>query len=464
MRLYIKWNIFVCFFFFCFFYSPSLSLFFLSFSLSFSLHVLVFVSSYCSILSVVVVVFAPAIKQSSLYIQKRKRRKTGRYGVFFFFLARLSALTMLYRSAVPVPADALLQRNVEFARGAWRAGLRPDQREAHQLRVVEIEFPLLSRDTVQVKCGNTVATAAVTCDLVEPMPFRPKHGFFEVHARQLLHERDPLDQPREVKQLSMYLTRLLAGSVVETEGLCVIPGRRVWSIDAEVIIWNNDGNIHDVAQWAVMAALQHVRRPELTIRGDEVVLHPPHERDPVPLSLHHVPLSFTFAVCANPQQVRLAARAAALRRADAGLASAAKDGGDHEAEEEAPSWSSEALQVVVDPSLEEAAAAACTVSVAVNAEGHICSLEKAHGCDVSIEYLQQCMDIALQLAQPLLRQMKESMEAHDVKRRAAVRSQFLWAQQRLGIKAAAATASMAATSATKQPQDEQAVKKSRTET
>ncbi|KPI85571.1 putative exosome complex exonuclease RRP45 [Leptomonas seymouri] len=364
---------------------------------------------------------------------------------------------MQYRSAVPVPADALMQRNVEFARTAWRAGLRPDQRESNQLRVIEIEFPLLSRDMVQVRCGNTVATATVTCDLVEPMSFRPKHGFFEVHARQLLHERDPLSQPKEVKQISMFLNRLLSGSVVETEGLCVIPGRRVWSIAAEVMILNNDGNIHDVAQWAVMAALQHVRRPELTIRGDDVIVHPPHERDPVPLSLHHLPLSFTFAVCANPQQVQLAARAAALLRAGAGPAGAASSAKDCNAEEEgrnsveASAWSSEALRVVVDPSLEEAAAAACTVSVAVNAEGHVCSLEKAEGCNVSIDYLEECMNTAIQLTHPLLTQIKESMEAHDVKRKEAVRSQFLWAQQRLGIQAAA------------QPEDGQVTKKAKAE-
>ncbi|CBZ27123.1 exosome complex exonuclease RRP45 homolog,putative [Leishmania mexicana MHOM/GT/2001/U1103] len=344
---------------------------------------------------------------------------------------------MLYRTAVPVPGDALVQRNLEFTRTAWKAGLRPDQREANQLRVVEMDFPLLSRDVVQVKCGNTVATATVSCDLVEPSPYRPKHGFFEVHARQLLHERDPLDQLKEIKRISMYLTRLLSGSVLETEGLCVIPGRRVWSIDAEVIIVNNDGNVQDVAQWAVMAALQHVRRPELTIRGEDVVVHPPHERDPVPLPLHHIPLSFTFAVCANPQEVQLAVRAATLRRAQGsrgGAPSGANaDEGDGEAKD--LGWSSDALQVVVDPSLEEAAAAACTVSVAVNGEGYVCSLEKADGCDVSIAYLGQCMETATKLTQALLMQMKESMEAHNAKRTEAVRSQFLWAQQRRGIQA-----------------------------
>ncbi|KAG5505523.1 hypothetical protein GH5_03552 [Leishmania sp. Ghana 2012 LV757] len=344
---------------------------------------------------------------------------------------------MLYRPAVPVPADALVQRNLEFTRAAWKAGIRPDQREANQLRVVEIDFPLLSRDVVQVKCGNTIATATVSCDLVEPSPYRPKHGFFEVHARQLLHERDPLDQSKEIKRIGMYLSRLLCGSVLETEGLCVIPGRRVWSIDAEVIIVNDDGNVQDVAQWAVMAALQHVRRPELTIRGDEVVVHPPHERDPVPLPLHHIPLSFTFAVCANLQEVQLAVRAATLRRAQAPLAGASSgaNGGEDDVHEKELAWSSDALQVVVDPGLEEVAAAACRVSVSVNGEGHVCSLEKGDGCDVSIAYLERCMEAAAKLAQALLAQMKESMEAHNAKRREAVRSQFLWAQQRRGIQA-----------------------------
>ncbi|KAG5505031.1 hypothetical protein JKF63_04478 [Porcisia hertigi] len=344
---------------------------------------------------------------------------------------------MLYRATVPVPADALVHHNVEFTRTAWKAGLRPDQREANQLRVVEIDFPLLSRDVVQVKCGNTVATATVSCDLVEPSPYRPKHGFFEVHARQLLHERDPLDQSREIKRISMYLTRLLSGSVLETEGLCVIPGRRVWSIDAEVIIMNNDGNVQDAAQWAVMAALQHVRRPELTIRGDDVIVHPPHERDPVPLPLHHIPLSFTFAVCANPQEVELARRAAMLRHARAPRAgtSLGANADEGDSEERGLDWSSDALQVVVDPALEEAAAAACTVSVAVNGEGLVCALEKAEGCDVSMVYLEQCMKVATHLTRALLTQMKESMEAHHLKRKEAVRSQFLWAQQRRGIQA-----------------------------
>lgn len=343
---------------------------------------------------------------------------------------------MLARPAVPVPASALIHHNAVFAKQAWRYGLRPDRREADQLRVVEFDCPLLSRNYVQVRCGGTVASASVSCDLVEPSPYKPKHGFFDIRARQVLNEKDPLEQPREVKQLGMFLSRLLTGSVLDTEGLCVLPGRRVWAVAVEVVVMNDEGNIRDVAEWAVMAALQHVRRPELTIRGDEVVIHPPHERDPVPLSLHHIPLSFTFAVCTDPQALQLKARSTALQR----RGGAPSHGGSSAAaapdkEEEVVEWSNDALTVVVDPTTEEMAAAACTICIAVNGEGQMCAMEKGEGCDVQLPVLQECMAKAHLLSAALMAQMKESLLAHEAKRKDVLRSQFLWAQQRSGIQA-----------------------------
>ena len=33
----------------------------------------------------------------------------------------------------------------------------------------------------------------------------------------------------------------------------------------------------------------------MTLRGDEVTVHPPSERDPIPLAVHHHPVCSTFA-------------------------------------------------------------------------------------------------------------------------------------------------------------------------
>ncbi|KEG06061.1 putative ribosomal RNA processing protein 45, partial [Trypanosoma grayi] len=191
------------------------------------------------------------------------------------------------RAAQIIASPALRQREVEFTKSAWLAGLRPDQRKPQQLRDVTVEFPLLSRDVVCVRCGGTVVTAAVACTLVEPYPYRPKHGMLEFSVRQPHTERDSTGRAAELKKLAAFLERLLkAGGAIDTESLCVLPGRRVWSLRVDVVVLNDDGNAADAAAWAAVAVLLHYRRPEVTVRGDTVTLHAPHEREPVPLALH----------------------------------------------------------------------------------------------------------------------------------------------------------------------------------
>lgn len=39
----------------------------------------------------------------------------------------------------------------------------------------------------------------------------------------------------------------------------------------------------------------HFRKPDVTVIGDEVTVHSVDERVPIPLSIHHIPISITFA-------------------------------------------------------------------------------------------------------------------------------------------------------------------------
>ncbi|CCW66346.1 unnamed protein product [Phytomonas sp. Hart1] len=330
---------------------------------------------------------------------------------------------MFYRPVLPIPAETLLRRNAQFTREAWRMGVRHDQREANQLRHLTIEFPFLTRDVTLVRCGDTTGTATVTCDLVEPSPFRPKHGFLEFHVRQLLHERDSLAKPKEIKKISRFLERLFKNSVLDPEGLCVLPGRRVWSLSVEILIVNDDGNALDVAQWSAITALQHFRRPEITIRGDHITLHSPHERDPVPLSLHHIPLSCSYAVTTG------GASGQSHHRTTGSRPGTTVDPN----EKRTTRATDEGLLLVVDPSLEEEAAAASKVVVAVNAEGVVCALEKDEGCDVTWPLLNECIEITNRLVPRILDEMKTAMIAHEVRCKEAFKEQFLWAQQREGV-------------------------------
>lgn len=86
---------------------------------------------------------------------------------------------------------------------------------------------------------------------------------------------------------------------MDTESLCIISGQKCWHVRASVHFINHDGNLVDAACIAVIAALCHFRRPELTVVGEEVTVHPVEERVPVPLSILHMPICVTFSFFNN---------------------------------------------------------------------------------------------------------------------------------------------------------------------
>ena len=59
------------------------------------------------------------------------------------------------------------------------------------------------------------------------------------------------------------LDRIIRHSnALDTESLCILKGVSCWSIRADVHIIDYDGNITDAACIAIMAGLQHFRRPD----------------------------------------------------------------------------------------------------------------------------------------------------------------------------------------------------------
>ena len=56
-----------------------------------------------------------------------------------------------------------------------------------------------------------------------------------------------------------------------------------------------DGGLVDASCIAVIAALQHFRRPDVSVEGEDVVVYTLTERVPVPLSMLHHPLCVTLS-------------------------------------------------------------------------------------------------------------------------------------------------------------------------
>jgi len=89
---------------------------------------------------------------------------------------------------------------------------------------------------------------------------------------------------------------------IDREALCILAGERVWHLRIAIHALADAGSLLDCASLACAAALRHFRRPEVEFLGaDDVIVHPPELRAPVPLALHHTPYCITFAFYRAPE-------------------------------------------------------------------------------------------------------------------------------------------------------------------
>ena len=65
---------------------------------------------------------------------------------------------------------------------------------------------------------------------------------------------------------------------IDVESLCITSGLRVWTIRVDVHVLNYGGNIIDASSVAATAALLHFRRPDVSVCGEDFVIHSPSER------------------------------------------------------------------------------------------------------------------------------------------------------------------------------------------
>lgn len=301
--------------------------------------------------------------------------------------------------------SARLDLEVQFVQKAWSQRLRTDKRLFQQLREVSVSFPTDDRGTCVVQLGQTSVMASVVCEVVEPSDAGGgKNGFLDFNVKYATRGLNMERRSTVVEVTRMLEAIIKTSKALDVEALCLIPGQYVWSVRVDVTILNEAGNVTDAAAWATMAALQHTRREEVSVHGDDIIIHPAHERNPIPLSIHHFPLAFTCALIGSTG------------------ATAGSTGG-------APV----AVDFVIDPTTAETAACAGFVTVALNHELQVCDTHKYGVADVSYPLIRECIAAARSLVPQLAALMKEAMATDEQKRIDASKAQFLWAKKRLGV-------------------------------
>ncbi|KAI7898841.1 ribosomal protein S5 domain 2-type protein [Cokeromyces recurvatus] len=266
---------------------------------------------------------------------------------------------------------------VNFLLEALREGRRVDGREVYDMRSLEITLGT-DYGHVEVQLGRTRVAANVSAEVVRPYPDKPTEGQL-IFNTEISPMAAPFFEVGSRSEDEVLISRLIEKSLrrsraIDTEGLCIVAGEKVWQIRVDLLFLDHDGNLVDCASIAAITALLHFRRPDVTVSGEEVTIHPIDQRNPVPLSIHHIPICITFAFFDKGERL------------------------------------------VVDPNYLENQAKEGDMTITMNIHREICCLSKAGGIPLEMDQVLRCSQIAIIKVNEIDELIKKVLEEDKEKR------------------------------------------------
>ena len=211
---------------------------------------------------------------------------------------------------------------------------RLDGRGLLDTRDIKIEQGLIERAEGSARCflGKTEVLCGVKVETGEPFPDTPNDGVMTVNA-ELVPIASPNFEPGPPDEKSIELARVVDRGIreshaIDTEKLCIEPGKKVFVVFVDVYVLNHDGNLIDVSALAAMAALLNTKMPNYEINDGELKIKQGYT--PLPMKSH--PITVTVAKIDN--------------------------------------------HLLVDPWLEEESVMDARITMAFNEEGNICAVQK----------------------------------------------------------------------------------------
>uniref|UniRef100_H3CG73 Exosome complex component RRP45 n=1 Tax=Tetraodon nigroviridis TaxID=99883 RepID=H3CG73_TETNG len=262
---------------------------------------------------------------------------------------------------------------------------RLDGRQTYDYRRIRVSFGA-DYGCCFVELGETRVMAQVSCELVAPKESRPNEGilFFNIELSPLASPAFEAGRQSELSvNLNRQLERCLRNSkCIDTESLCVVSGEKVWQIRVDVHMLNHDGNLMDAASIAAITALCHFRRPDVGIVGEEIKVFSPEERDPIPLSIYHMPISVSF------------------------------------------SFFQQGTYLLVDPCEREERVMDGLLMIAMNKHREICSIQSSGGIMLLKEQVMRCSKIASVKVSEITELVSKALENDKAARKAGDRCGF----------------------------------------
>lgn len=174
-----------------------------------------------------------------------------------------------------------------------------DGRKNNEFRPVKISFGS-ELGSVLVALGESRVLAHITSEISEPKATRPNEGILYINV-----ELGPMAAPHfeagRNNELTVRLNRTLERTFkdsrcIDLESLCIISEEKVWTLRVDLNVLNHEGNLFDCCSVATLCALAHFRRPDVSIRDNEICVHPASEKEPLPMVMHHFPVCVSYAI------------------------------------------------------------------------------------------------------------------------------------------------------------------------
>jgi exosome complex component RRP42 len=242
-------------------------------------------------------------------------------------------------------------------------GKRLDERGLLDTREIKIEQGLIEKaeGSARVLLGKTEVLVGVKVETGEPFTDTPNEGVQTVNA-ELVPLASPNFEPGPPDENSIELARVVDRGIreskaIDTEKLCIQPGKQVFVVFIDVYVLNHDGNLIDASAMAALAALMNTKMPNYEIKDGELKIKQGYTQ--LPLRSH--PITVTVGKINN--------------------------------------------FLIVDPWLEEEQVMDSRITFAINDAGNICAIQKGGSGYFTPQQILDAMKIAQEKAVELRKKL-----------------------------------------------------------
>jgi exosome complex component RRP42 len=236
---------------------------------------------------------------------------------------------------------------------------RLDDRSSTDYREIKIEQGVIEKaeGSARVLLGKTDVLVGVKVETGEPFPDTPNDGVMTVNA-ELVPLASPNFEPGPPDENSIELARVVDRGIreshaIDTEKLCIEPGKKVFVVFVDVYVLNHDGNLIDACAIAAISALMNTKMPNYEIKDGELKIKQGYTQ--LPMKSH--PVTVTIG----------------------------KING----------------HLIVDPWIEEESVMDSRITFATNEDGNICAIQKGGSSYFTPQQILEASKIALDKAAEL---------------------------------------------------------------